>query len=144
MGQARRFGEGTGAAVAAVSLGGVLGALARYGAGEALPAAPGAFPWAVFWVNVSGCALLGALLDALRRARVRHPLARPFWGVGVLGGFTTFSTYAEDTRRLLGGHHYGVAVAYCLVSVAAGLLAVRAGAWAAGTWGTGARGAGRR
>ncbi|WP_261988702.1 fluoride efflux transporter FluC, partial [Streptomyces sp. wa22] len=56
------------------------------------------FPWAVFAVNVTGCALIGVLMVLLaERGTVTHPLVRPFLGVGVLGGFTTFSTYAASS-----------------------------------------------
>ncbi|KRV48439.1 chromosome condensation protein CrcB [Wenjunlia vitaminophila] len=119
-----RLSERTGAALAAVSLGATFGALARYGVTEAVPAGPGTFPWAVFGVNVAGCLGIGALMATIAAGRVRHPLARPFWGIGVLGGFTTFSTYAADTRSLVAHQAYGTAVGYCLGSVAAGLLAV--------------------
>ncbi|CAM5350095.1 Putative fluoride ion transporter CrcB [Streptomyces microflavus] len=83
----------------AVAAGGALGALARYGALVLWPTADGGFPWTVFAVNVSGCALIGVLMVlTVERGRVTHPLVRPFLGVGVLGGFTTFSTYAADVR----------------------------------------------
>jgi CrcB protein len=57
----------------------------------------------------------------------RARLLRPFAGVGVLGGWTTFSTYALDARGLLAGGHGGTATAYLVGSVLAGLLAVWAG-----------------
>ncbi len=77
------------------------------------PPPTGAFPWAIFWVNVLGCALIGVLMVLVGEGgRRAHPLVRPFLGVGVLGGFTTFSTYALDFSELLdargGGHRAGV------------------------------------
>ena len=87
----------------AVAAGGVIGALARHGAGVALPTAAGAFPLTTFAVNVVGCALMGALVAALARTPGAHPLLRPFLGTGVLGGFTTFSAFAVETVELLSG-----------------------------------------
>ncbi|MEV1091424.1 FluC/FEX family fluoride channel [Streptomyces microflavus] len=113
----------------AVAAGGALGALARYGALVLWPAADGCFPWTVFAVNVSGCALIGVLMVlTVERSRVTHPLVRPFLGVGVLGGFTTFSTYAADVSGLLVRQELAVALAYMAATVVAALAAVWAGA----------------
>ncbi|MCX4653877.1 CrcB family protein [Streptomyces microflavus] len=113
----------------AVAAGGALGALARYGALVLWPAADGGFPWTVFAVNVSGCALIGVLMVlTVERGRVTHPLVRPFLGVGVLGGFTTFSTYAADVSGLLVRQELAVALAYMAATVVAALAAVWAGA----------------
>ncbi|MEU4740135.1 CrcB family protein [Actinosynnema sp. NPDC023658] len=78
--------------VAAVAAGGGLGGLARYGLTSVVHG-----PWGTLLVNVVGCALIGVLMVLLPRL---HPLARPFFGVGVLGGFTTFSGYALDVVHL--------------------------------------------
>ncbi|MFJ9260379.1 CrcB family protein [Streptomyces bacillaris] len=113
----------------AVAAGGALGALARYGALALWPTAHGGFPWTVFVVNVSGCALIGVLMVlTVERGRVTHPLVRPFLGVGVLGGFTTFSTYAADVSGLLVRQELVAAVAYMVATVLAALAAVWAGA----------------
>jgi CrcB protein len=111
----------------AVALGGVLGALARYALGLGWPTRSGAFPWTTFAVNVSGCLLVGVLLVRLLEAGSVHPLWRPFLGTGVLGGYTTFSTYAVDTRTLVAGGHAGLALAYALGTLVAALLAVQVG-----------------
>lgn len=84
-----------------VSAGGALGASVRYGLDQAFPTGPGGFPWAIFWVNVSGCLLIGVLMVLVVDVWAGRPLIRPFLGVGVLGGFTTFSTYAVDFQRLV-------------------------------------------
>ncbi|MFB6908509.1 CrcB family protein [Streptomyces bacillaris] len=113
----------------AVAAGGALGALARYGALVLWPTPHGGFPWTVFVVNVSGCALIGVLMVlTVERGRVTHPLVRPFLGVGVLGGFTTFSTYAADVSGLLVRQELVAAVAYMVATVLAALAAVWAGA----------------
>ncbi|WP_411081441.1 FluC/FEX family fluoride channel [Streptomyces sp. cmx-18-6] len=115
--------------LAAVAAGGALGALARYGALVLWPTPGGGFPWTVFAVNVSGCALIGVLMVlTVERGRVRRPLVRPFLGVGVLGGFTTFSTYAADVSGLLVRQELVAALAYMAATVVAALAAVWAGA----------------
>ncbi|MFD9574268.1 CrcB family protein [Streptomyces sp. NPDC059982] len=115
--------------LAAVAAGGALGASARYGIGLLWPAAPGGFPWATFWINVSGCALIGVLMVLIGEGgrSASHPLVRPFAGVGVLGGFTTFSTYAVEFSGLLDAGRARVALGYAALTVAAALGAV----WAA-------------
>ncbi|MET9392841.1 fluoride efflux transporter CrcB [Streptomyces sp. NPDC006624] len=110
--------------VAAVSLGGGAGAAARYAASLWWPAAAGHFPWTTFAVNVVGCAVIGVFLVVVTEVRTAHPLVRPFFGTGVLGGFTTFSTYAVDIRYLLGHGHAGTAVAYLAATPLAALTAV--------------------
>jgi len=117
------------AVLAAVAAGGALGSLARYGLTLAWPAPPGGFPWAVFTVNAAGCALIGVLMVVVGELdRTPHPLVRPFLGVGVLGGFTTCSTYALDAVRLVEGGAAGTALAYLGGTLAAALGAVRAAA----------------
>ncbi|MFI5829346.1 CrcB family protein [Streptomyces sp. NPDC051578] len=121
--------EPQGRVLAAVAAGGAVGASARYGLSLMWPAGPGAFPWATFWTNVTGCALIGVLMVLIGEGgrKAPHPLVRPFAGVGVLGGFTTFSTYAVEFSRLLDEGEAGVALGYAGLTVAAALGAV----WAA-------------
>jgi CrcB protein len=102
---------GQGAVLASVSVGGVLGSLARWGAGLAWPTPPGGVPWTTLSINVLGCLLIGVLIAAVHR-RPRHPLLRPFLGTGVLGGFTTFSGYTVDAVRLLQHGSAGPAAVY--------------------------------
>jgi CrcB protein len=125
--RAETAGGGLWKVLAVIAAGGALGALARYGAMETWPTAPGAFPWAVFWVNVSGCALIGVLMVLVSEMGAAHPLVRPFLGTGVLGGFTTFSTYALDTADLLDAGRALTALAY----LGGTLLAALAAVWAA-------------
>ncbi|MGZ4616196.1 MAG: FluC/FEX family fluoride channel [Actinomycetes bacterium] len=108
--------------LAVVALGGVLGALARWGLYQAFPDNASSFPWTVFAINVTGSFLL-ALLPAAAVVR-RKPLLPPLLGTGVLGGFTTLSTASEETRALLGAGHVGIATAYLVGTLAAALLAV--------------------
>lgn len=111
----------------AVALGGAVGALGRYAATLAFPTAAGSFAWTVLLVNVTGCALLGVLTGLAAADRLFHPLARPFLGVGVLGGFTTFSTFAHDTHLLADAGALPGAFAYVGLTVVACLAAALAG-----------------
>ncbi|MEV0428821.1 CrcB family protein [Micromonospora sp. NPDC050495] len=114
------------AVLGAVAAGGALGALARAGAQALFPHSPTGFPWATLGVNVSGCLLIGVLMAVLT-ARPAGPLARPFLGVGVLGGFTTFSTYVVDGQRAVLAGAPGTALAYLAATLVGALLAVAAG-----------------
>lgn len=107
--------------LAAVAVGGALGALARWGLGEAVPEGPG-FPWTTFGINVAGSFVL-ALLPAFAVVRRHRSLALGL-GPGVLGGFTTLSTYAEQSRALLADGRAGLAASYVLGTLAVCVAAV--------------------
>jgi CrcB protein len=115
------------ATLAAVALGGSLGGIARFGAVSAWPVTPEAFPWPVFAVNIVGCLCIGVLMTTVEERLTRHPLARVFLGVGMLGGFTTFSAYALDTITLWRTGEPYVAAAYLGGTLLAGLGGVMAG-----------------
>jgi CrcB protein len=112
--------------VAAVSLGGGFGALARYGIGLLVPSVPGRFPWGTFGINVLGCLLIGMLMVLATEVIRAHRLLRPFLGVGVLGGFTTFSTYSVETLQLLPSP---TAFVYLAGTLLAAVLAAMTGVW---------------
>ncbi|MFD4181719.1 fluoride efflux transporter CrcB [Rhodococcus sp. NPDC058514] len=120
-------GEGT--LLAVVALGGGIGALARYGIAHAIPTRE--MPWATLITNVLGCLLIGILMVLITEVAAAHRLLRPFLGVGVLGGFTTFSTYAVEVRGLLASGSYPIAFVYLVGTVLAALAAVLAGVWGA-------------
>jgi CrcB protein len=107
-------------ALAAAATGGVIGSLVRYGLTIRFPIGTG-FPWTVFWINVSGCALLAAL-PALAAVR-RTPWLGVFLGTGVLGGFTTMSAASTETVSLFQAHRAGTAVAYSGGTLLAALVA---------------------
>ena len=107
--------------LAAVAAGGALGALARWGLGEAVPEGSG-FPWTTFGINVAGSFVL-ALLPAFAGIRRNRPLA-PGLGPGLLGGFTTLSTYAEQSRALLADGRDVLAASYVLGTLAVCVAAV--------------------
>lgn len=111
-----------------VAAGGAFGALARWALGLAFPHVPGTFPATTFAINVVGCLLMGALVVEVTEVRQAHPLVRPFAGTGVLGGFTTFSTYATDTDQLLAAGRVGTALAYAAATLVVAVVAVAIGA----------------
>lgn len=110
--------------VVAVAAGGVVGAEARYGVGEALPHTGSQFPWSTLLTNVSGSLVIGALMVLLLELTSPHRLARPFLAVGVLGGYTTFSTFAVDAQRLVTNHRPLTALAYVVTTPVACMAAV--------------------
>ncbi|MET7618907.1 CrcB family protein [Streptomyces sp. NPDC005408] len=109
--------------LAVIAGGGVAGACARYGVSLAWPSV-----WATLCINLLGCALIGVLMvlvsEGGRGGRPAHPLVRPFLGVGVLGGFTTFSTYALDFKKLLEREEAGTALVYAAGTVVGAVVAV--------------------
>ena len=117
------------AVVAVVALGGATGASARYGAGLLWPTAAGGFPWTTLVVNAIGCAVIGVFMVVISEAWAAHRLVRPFFGTGVLGGFTTFSTYAVDIERLVSEDRAGTGLVYLGVTPLAALAAVWSAVW---------------
>ncbi len=115
---------GEAAVVAVIAGGGVLGSLARYAAGLWWPTGTGRFPWTTLGVNAVGCALIGVLLVLVTDVFSVHRLVRPLLGTGVLGGFTTFSTYAVDSQRLITTGHAGLGLANIGLTMAVAIAAV--------------------
>lgn len=112
--------------LAAVGAGGALGALARYGIELAFPVTTTEFPWPTLAMNLGGSLLLGVVLFIVFERRPPNRLLRPFLAIGLLGGFTTFSTFAvevvqrADTRP-------AIAATYLLASLVGGPTAVIVG-----------------
>ena len=106
--------------LAPIAAGGALGSLARWGLTTVLPHGGHSWPWATFLTNVSGCLLLGVLMAFVLGPWSQTRYLRPFLGVGVLGGYTTFSTYELETY-VLGGHAPALAMLYLLASVVSGI-----------------------
>ena len=115
--------------VAVVSLGGAIGATARYALSLRWPAHDSGFPWSTFWINVVGCAVIGVFMVVITDVWAAHRLVRPFFGTGVLGGFTTFSTYAVDIQKLVDHGRPATGLAYLAATLLAALTAV----WLAST-----------
>jgi len=116
-----------------IAVGGMAGASARHALEVLWPARPNGFPWATFATNVSGCALIGLLMVYVVDLGAGHPLLRPFIGVGVLGGYTTFSTFAVQADHLIASGSPALALLYLFGSVAAAVVAVATGT-TAGRW----------
>ena len=104
-----------------VAAGGAIGGASCYLLNQDM----GGGPWATFTENVLGSFLLGALMVVVLARPSRY--IRPFLGVGVLGGFTTFSAYIIDTHELISDGRTPLALLYLFGSVVAGLLACAAG-----------------
>jgi CrcB protein len=110
--------------VLAVAVGGAAGAVARYGAQRLWPTHGTDFPWTILAVNLLGCALIGVLLVLVTERAPVHRLWRPLLGTGVLGGFTTFSTYSVDLQRELADGRTGQALGYGASTLVGAVLAV--------------------
>ena len=104
------------------------GALARYGLdGLVSRHTSTTFPWGTFVINVTGSLLLGLLFVLLTERYRPEPWLRSGLTIGLLGAYTTFSTFSLETYRLVEGRAYGLAAANAFGSLAAGLLAVYLG-----------------
>ena len=111
-----------------VAVGGALGAVARAWLSTAIVSRwPSTLPWGTIVVNVSGCVVLGLLSGALETRPHLNPTVRAFGAVGVLGAFTTFSTFENETLALLQHGHLPAAMANVVISLVAGLAAVWVG-----------------
>ena len=86
-----------------------------------------ALPWATLAINVVGCVLMGILVSYVLAHPARHLLWRPFLGVGVLGGFTTFSAFSLELMLLIERGQAGTALSYAAISVLAGLTGLYIG-----------------
>jgi CrcB protein len=113
--------------LAVIAAGGALGACARHTLGLAWPTGLARFPWATFVINVSGCFLIGVLMVLITEVWSAHRLLRPFLGVGVLGGYTTFSTYTVEVQRLVAAGAARTGLLYAAGTALAALAAVYAG-----------------
>lgn len=126
------FGENVGMrATVVVAVGAMVGASARWAVGELLQRDTGSFPWATLIVNLIGCALGGLALRHLARGSVRWLGAV----TGVLGGLTTYSSFAVETRELVAEGRPALALAYVVASVVGGVAAVELGRPGPSDWG---------
>jgi CrcB protein len=110
--------------LAAIFVGGFLGAIARALLADALPYDAGDWPWATFTANIVGAFALGYFTTRLQERLPLSSYRRPFLGTGICGGLTTFSTMQIELLDMLDEQRFGLAAAYALISVAAGFLAV--------------------
>jgi len=112
-----------------VGLGGAFGAIARYAVGaQALRAFGGGWPYGTFAVNIAGGFLMGLLASWLAlRGGVDQERWRLLLGVGVLGGFTTFSAFSLEVALMIERRAWGEALGYSLASVVLSVAALFAG-----------------
>jgi len=108
----------------AIALAGALGALARWGVGTWFGQRFPSFPWGTLVVNVSGSFLLGVLFAALIERAAASPTMRIALTTGLMGAYTTFSTFSLETFRLIEDGATGPALANIGLSLVLGLVAV--------------------
>ena len=118
------------ALIGLVMLGGTVGTTLRAGVAQAFPTASGGWPWATFGVNILGAFLLGALSEGLAALAPQDPRRRALQlalGTGLLGGFTTYSSFAVETLTLITHGSAYLALGYAALSVATGFGAAFVG-----------------
>jgi len=113
---------------AAVALGGAVGSLARYGLDRFIERRSFAlFPWSTFTINATGCLLIGLVIAALVDRDDTPAWLRLGLVMGVLGGYTTFSTFAQETLDLIEEGRLDIGALYAFGSLTVGVLAVFVG-----------------
>jgi fluoride exporter len=111
-----------------IALGGALGSLCRYGLSTTVQRFSSPFfPYGTFVVNVLGCLVFGIIIGAARQRFVLGPSERAFLLIGILGGFTTFSTFTYETFALLQDGEFFRALANAGGQLICGLVALWAG-----------------
>ena len=110
--------------LAAIFLGGAVGALLRAGLVQWQAPRLGHWPWVTFGVNVAGAFALGYFVTRLQERLPLSAYRRPLLGTGFCGALTTFSTMQLELLRMLDGSHVGLAAGYAAASIVAGLVAV--------------------
>jgi CrcB protein len=115
-----------------IAIGGAGGATARYAISRAEPVRAGTFPFTTFSINIAGALVLAVLLESLARRAIQSWWIRPFAAVGVLGGFTTFSTMCVEAMLLGRDGHVALGALYLIASAGAGVVVVIAGLRVAG------------
>lgn len=108
-----------------VMAGGAIGAALRYGVSLSVPMR-GGWPWGTLMVNIIGGFAMGVLASYLIKGNASEAM-RLFVGVGILGGFTTFSAFSLESFRMIEGGAWGQATAYAVVSVLGSIAALAAG-----------------
>ena len=115
-------------AIAAVAIGGALGSVLRYLVSSWFVQRLGTgFPWGTFTINVTGSFAIGIVLQLALSRMGLNPYVRLFFATGILGGYTTFSTYAYEIYTLGNAAPPTQSVLYALGSVIAGVAAAYAG-----------------
>lgn len=121
-----------GRTVGLIAVGGAVGTLLRYELGHAVPVRGADFPTTTLLINIVGALVLGIVLGAVGRHRPDDTTWRPLIGIGALGGFTTFSTFALESVQLARADHAVTGALYVVATIVLGLLAARLGEWLVG------------
>ena len=120
-----------------IGLGGALGSMLRFGLGTwidtTVSKAGQLFPWGTIVVNITGCFVIGVIAGVSMGDRALiSPLTRSFIMIGILGGYTTFSSFSLQTLTLAQNNQWGAATANVLISVVLCLIGVWLGSLVAG------------
>ncbi|MDM1758365.1 MULTISPECIES: fluoride efflux transporter CrcB [Acinetobacter] len=110
-----------------VACGGAIGASLRYGAGLIIVKPQSLFPWATWSINLLGCFLAGVFFAFTQKYPILQQETRLFLMVGILGGFTTFSSFGLETFQLIRQGQFPLALAYTISSVIVGLICLAIG-----------------
>src|ERR1700735_59623 len=110
--------------LAAIFVGGAVGTLLRYLLEVHHPIGPGGFPWPTLTVNLTGSLAIGLILPLTEHLSHRLPLVRPLFVVGLLGGWTTYSTLAVEATLLTKDGHVGTSLAYLAATIFGGVALV--------------------
>ncbi|NHB66367.1 MULTISPECIES: fluoride efflux transporter CrcB [Acinetobacter] len=110
-----------------VAMGGAIGATLRYGAGMLIAKPQMLFPWPTWWTNIIGCLCAGIFFALSQKYSFLQTEARLFLMVGILGGFTTFSSFGLETFQLLKQGAVTIALSYVISSVIVGVLMLGVG-----------------
>jgi CrcB protein len=113
----------------AVALGGAFGSLLRYFVARAIQQPAMHFPLGIFVVNIAGGFLMGVIVELSALKLQLTPEVRAFLTIGILGGFTTFSTFSLDSALLIERGAYVIAAGYIIGSTVLSILALFAGLW---------------
>jgi CrcB protein len=111
----------------AVAIGGAVGSLLRYFVASAIQHPTMQFPWGIFVVNITGGFLMGVIVELSALKLQISPEVRAFLTVGILGGYTTFSTFSLDSALLIERGAYVAAAGYIIGSTVLSIAALFAG-----------------
>ena len=110
--------------LAAIFVGGAIGAVARVWLGLHFSQAADEWPWTIFIINITGAFALGYFVARLQERLPQSTYRRPLLGTGLCGAYTTFSTMQVELVNMVEAHRYGLAAGYALASIGAGLTAI--------------------
>lgn len=110
--------------LAAIFMGGMIGAVLRVWVGTQFSSTAPNWPWATFIINITGSLALAYFATRLQERLPQSTYRRPFLGTGFCGAYTTFSTMQVEIFKMLDHDRYGLAVGYAAASVTLGYLAI--------------------